>query len=74
MYEEVGVSDNCVRKWCVGYGINLEKKKVIKGKVAPMVERRAEDPCVGGSSPSLTTRSNAAVVQLVEQVLAGVMI
>ena len=39
-----------------------------------MVERRAEDPCVGGSSPSLTTRSNAAVVQLVEQVLAGVMI
>ena len=44
------------------------------GGVAPMVERRAEDPCVGGSSPSLTTRSNAAVVQLVEQVLAGVMI
>lgn len=57
MYEEVGVSDNCVRKWCVGYGINLEKKKVIKGKVAPMVERPVEGGSVGGSTPSLATKN-----------------
>ena len=32
-----------------------------KGAVAQLVEQRTENPCVGGSIPSITTKKNASL-------------
>ena len=44
----------------------------MQGQVAQLVEQWTENPCVGGSTPSLTTKfdtqaCNGQVAQLVEQ-------